>query len=339
MPTTDNPRSNFQNPISWPRFAELIRSHQRFTLTSHVKPDCDALGSEVGLAAVLESLDKQVTIVNADPVPPHLRFIDPDRRIRQLGVDISAQEAADTDAFIVADTSAWIQLGAMGNVLRDTRGVKLVLDHHVSEDDLGAESFKNTQAEATGRLVVEAADELGVPLTPRIATPLFTAIATDTGWFRFSSVTGDTFRSIGRLIDAGANPAAIYNSLYERHTLARVQLMGRILARTAAELDGRLIHTVALQQDFAETGALSSDTEDLVNTTLAVAGTQVAVFFSEQPKGGFKVSFRSRCEVDCAKVAEQFGGGGHRAASGATVAGDWPQVQTKVLEVVRAAME
>ncbi|MGE0606996.1 MAG: bifunctional oligoribonuclease/PAP phosphatase NrnA [Pirellulales bacterium] len=329
---------NVQNPIDWPRLAKLIHAHRRFTLTSHVKPDCDALGSEVGLAAVLESLGKQVAIVNADPVPPHLRFIDPEQRIKQLGIDISAESAVDCDALIVADTSAWIQLGAMGDVLRKTRGTRLVLDHHVSEDDLGAEYFKNPQAEATGRLVVELADELDVSLTPRIAAPLFTAIATDTGWFRFSSVTGDTFRTIGRLIDACAKPAVIYNALYERHTLARVQLMGRILARTTSELEGRLIHTVALQQDFVETGALPGDTEDLVNTTLAVAGTQVAVFFSEQPNGSFKVSFRSRCEVDCAKVAEQFGGGGHRAAAGATVTGDWPIVRAKVLDGVRAAM-
>lgn len=338
MHTIETPSSKLDHAIPWARFVELIRAHHRFTLTSHVKPDCDALGSEVGFAAVLDELGKQVTIVNADAVPPHLKFVDPESRIRQLGVDVSPEVAADCDALIVLDTSAWIQLGAMADVLRRTRAAKLVLDHHVSEDDLGAESFKDPAAEATGRLVVEAADALGVALSSRIAAPLFTAIATDTGWFRFSSVTGETFRVASRLVDVGAVPAATYNALYERHTLARVQLMGRILARTTAELNGRLVHTVALRQDFDETGALPSDTEDLVNATLAVAGTEVAVFFSEQKTGVFKVSFRSRSGLDCARVAEQFAGGGHKAAAGATVSGTWPAVQGKVLDVVRAAM-
>jgi bifunctional oligoribonuclease and PAP phosphatase NrnA len=341
MPAIENPKSKIENraAIDWPRFVELIADHDRFLLTSHVKPDCDALGSEVGLAAVLDELGKEVRIVNSDPVPPHLRFVDPQRRIEVLAADGGNVMLGPDDALLVLDTSAWLQLGRMADVVRATPARKLVLDHHVSADDLGAEEFKDPAAEATGRLVVDAADQLGVPLSARIAAPLFAAIATDTGWFRFSSTTGGTYRTVARLVEAGAEPAQVYNALYEHHTLARVQLMGRILSRAAAELNGRLIHTHALRADFEETGALSSDTEDLVNTTLAVAGTQVAVFFSETQPGTFKVSFRSRTDaVDCSRLAEQFGGGGHRAAAGATVAGAWADVRAKVLDAVRAAM-
>ena len=130
------------------------------------------------------------------------------------------------DCLMVLDTSAWAQLGEMGDVIRASSAKKIVLDHHISSDDLGAEVFRNVKAEATGRLVQEAARELGVPLTPEIAMPLFAAIATDTGWYRFASTTGDTFRFGGALVDAGARPDEIYNTIYEQDTLARVQLRG-----------------------------------------------------------------------------------------------------------------
>lgn len=290
------------------------------------------------MAGVLEALGKDVRIVNAQVTPPNLRFIDPQRKIKALGEDVQAEELADVELIMVLDTSAWAQLGKMGDVIRASQAKKVVLDHHMSADDLGAEEFKNTQAEATGRLVQEAAGHLGVALTPEIAMPLFAAIATDTGWFRFASTTGETFRFGGQLVDAGAKPPAIYNALYEQDTLARLQLIGRILARSATELDGRLIHTAVFRDDFTATKALASDTEDIINMTLGVAGTQVAVILVEQPGGMFKVSFRSRCAVDCSKLAEGFAGGGHKAAAGATVPGPFEPAQAKVLDAVRAAM-
>src|SRR5215469_446940 len=265
--------------ISWSRFAQLIHGHQRFLLTSHIRPDCDALGSELGMAGILDSLGKDVLIVNGQKTPPNLAWIDPRRRIKAIGADVQLADLNDREVMLVLDTSAWQQLGDMAIVLRSTAAKKAVLDHHVSEDDLGAEAFKDTQAEATGRLVLEAAAQLGVPLTPEIATPLFAAVATDTGWFRFSSTTGGTYRSAGQLVDAGAKPTDIYRSLYEQDTLARLQLIGRTLARAQAELDGRLIYTAIFQDDFKATAALPSDTEDVVNVTLTVAGTQVAVIF------------------------------------------------------------
>ncbi len=217
-------------PINWSHFVQLVKSHQRFLLTSHLRPDCDALGSELGMAGVLESLGKYALIVNAQKTSPNLQFIDPLGKIKTLGQDVQPADLQSIDAIIVLDTSAWIQLGAMADIVRSSTAAKIVIDHHVSEDDLGAESFKDAQAEATGRLVLEAAEALGVKLTPQIAAPLFAAIATDTGWFRFASTTGHTYRVAGKLVDAGARPNEIYNSLYEQDTLARLQLRGRILA-------------------------------------------------------------------------------------------------------------
>ena len=325
--------------IHWPRFTELIHAHQRFLLTSHVRPDCDALGSELGMAHVLEALGKDVRIVNGQATPPNIAFIDPERRIGVIHQTVKPEELADREILLVLDTSAWVQLGPMADVVKATKAKKMILDHHLSSDDLGAEAFKNVQAEATGRLVMEAAEQLGVKLTEKMATPLYAAIATDTGWYRFQSTTSETYRFAAKLMDAGANPAAIYNALYEQDTLGRMKLRGIILARITAELEGRLAYTHVLLDDFEKTGSLPSDTEDAINMLLAIAGTQVAVIFVQLPNNAFKISFRSRSNVDCSKLAEQFAGGGHKAAAGATMTGSLADVQPRVLDAVRAAMQ
>jgi bifunctional oligoribonuclease and PAP phosphatase NrnA len=324
--------------IDWPRFVEIVRANQRYVLVSHIRPDCDALGSELGMAGVLRAIGKTVRIVNGQATPPNLAFIDPAKEIGVIGQTVQPAALADTDVVMILDTSAWAQLGPMGDFIRAFPGKKVVLDHHVSADELGAEQFKNVTAEATGRLVVEAAEALGVKLTREIATPLFAALATDTGWFRFASASAGTYRVAEKLIEAGADPAAIYNALYEQDTLGRVKLRGLILARIETDLGGRLAHMYVLKEDFEKVNALPSDTEDVVNSALAIGGTQVAVIFVEQHSGGFKISFRSRSRVDCSKLAEKWGGGGHKAAAGAFVEGPLAEVQPMVLDAVRAAM-
>jgi bifunctional oligoribonuclease and PAP phosphatase NrnA len=324
--------------IDWSRFAEIVRQHRRFLLVSHIRPDCDALGSELGMAGILEALGKSVRIVNGQATPPNLAFIDPTRRIGVIGQTVQPAELADIELLMILDTSAWAQLGPMSDVIRPFRGKRVVVDHHLSEDDLGAEPFKDTQAEATGRLVVDAAEALGVKLTPETAMPLFAAVATDTGWFRFASTSASTYRCAAKLMETGASPAAIYNALYEQDTLARMKLRGVVLARIETELEGRLAHTYVLKEDFVNTKSLPSDTEDVINSALAIGGTQFAVILVEQQSGGFKISFRSRCAVDCSKLAEKFGGGGHKAAAGAFLKGSLAEVQPVVLDAVRAAM-
>ncbi len=335
MPSKATPATSTSRAIDWPRFRELISRHQRFLLTSHIRPDCDALGSELGMAGVLRALGKQVIIVNGQATPPSLAFIDPRRELQALDVDVMPEDLTEIDALMILDTSAWAQLGPMAAVVRSTKAQKIVLDHHVGEDDLGAELFKDTQAEAAGRLVVDAARELGAPLDAEIARPLFAAIATDTGWFRFGSTTPTTMRTAAALIEAGARPSELYNLLYEQETLARLNLRGRILARVRTELDGRLAHTSALREDFDATGALPSDTEDVINLTFGVAGTLVAAILVEQPTGGFKISFRSRIAgVDCNVLAKTFGGGGHKAAAGAFLAEPFETPNPKCWELL-----
>jgi len=325
--------------VDWPRFCELIHANRRFLLTSHVRPDCDALGSELGMAAVLERLGKEVKIINPVEVPPNLRFMDPEGKLESLQSGDAREWIESADVLMVLDTAAWAQLGDMCEVIRTTKATKMVLDHHISSDDLGAEMFKDPAAEATGRLVMEAAEQLGVAITAEVARALFAAVATDTGWFRFASTSVRTYQLAAKLTAAGAKPDQIYRDLYENDTLARLQLIGRAMARTQTELEGRLIHTWLERADFDSTGAIPQDSEDVINLTLSVGGTEVAVILVEQPGGGFKISLRSRSHLDCSLVAEQFGGGGHKSAAGAFLSQPLSVAQSMVLDAVRAAMQ
>lgn len=327
--------------IDWPRFVEVILAHQRFLLTSHVRPDCDALGSELAMAEILEALGKQVVILNADPMPENLGFLDPQQRIQSLHTDISPDAIPEVDVLMVLDTSAWKQLGEMGDVLRKTAAKKIVLDHHESSDDLEAELFKDEKSEATGRLVYEAARQLGVPFTETIANALLAAITTDTGWFRFSSTNSGTLRAAGDLVDAGGDLTTLYRELFEQESVARLQIFGRVMARVQAELDGTLMHTAVLAEDFQITGALPSDTEGLVNRMLQVSSAEAAILFLQLPdQETFKISFRSRGDfLDCSDLAELFGGGGHINAAGATVAGTLDEVRNAVITAAKKMVQ
>ena len=300
--------------LDWASLVEVLRNCRKVVLTSHVRPDCDALGSELGMLGILEAIGKDVRIVNAQATPPTLAWIDPDRRIESLQTGVKKGDLADRDLVLVVDTSAWAQLGAMADVVKEMRANVLVIDHHVSEDDLSDRWFKDTTAEATARIISEVGLRLKVPHTERIATPLYAGLSTDTGGFRFPSTSAETFRVAGRLVDAGASPPAVYRELFEQDSLARIHLVGRTLAGARPAHDGKVIYSTVRQSDIKEVNALPSDTEDLVNLTLAVKGTEVAVILIEQPDSRVKVSFRSRGKVDCNLLAATFNGGGHKAA-------------------------
>ena len=324
--------------IDWQPLCKLIDEHDSFVLTSHCRADCDAVGSELALAKILESLGKSVVIANGDPVPEHIGFIDPGQQVRVLGLSVEPKELWHNDVLIIVDTSAWVQLGPMAEVVKAFPGERVIIDHHVSQDDLGASEFKEETAEATGRLILELGEALGVEITTEIATPLFAAIATDTGWFRFSSVKEETFAALARLVAAGADPPGVFSALYEQHSMARLALRGRILLNIQADCGGRLLSTHVTQQDFLETGANTTDTEDAINSLLTVAGSEVAVLFVELGLDKTKVSLRSRTQFNVQAIAAQFGGGGHKAASGVTFAGTLEEARTAVLDAIRESL-
>ena len=325
-------------PIDWNPLKTIVAANDSFAITCHTRPDCDAIGSELGLLHALEALGKKVRIINADAPPEHIAFMDPDQRVEVLGNRVTAADAHAAEVHIVVDTSAWGQLGDMAEVIRATPAQRVVIDHHVSSDDLEADVFKDSTAEAAGRLVLEAIDSLGVTLTAETARPLFAAIATDTGWFRFPSVTAATYTAIARLVEAGASPTQTFSTLYDRNTVARVRLHGRIMESMTLEQEGTIAFGKATAEDFSETGALLSDTEDVVNKLLSVEGVQVAALVAAMGEGIVKVSLRSRSEVDVRIVAERFGGGGHTKAAGVRYRGTIDEACAAMLEVLREQM-
>jgi phosphoesterase RecJ-like protein len=325
--------------IDWRPLVEVIQQRDRFLITSHLRADCDAIGSELALARTLEALGKRAAIVNSDEVPEHIEFMDPEGRIGVLGGNVTLEALRGFDVLIVVDTSAWVQLGRMAEVLRGFSGVRVVIDHHVSEDDLGALVFKDDHAEATGRLILQLGEALGVNLTPEIAQPLLTAIATDTGWFRFSSVTAHTFTALAKLTAAGASPARAFAQLFEQHSLPRLHLRGRILDHVKPECNNRLLWTYVTAEDFRECGAQLTDTEDAINLLLTVKGVETAVLFVELEPEQTKVSLRSRSDFNVHEIAEKFGGGGHRAAAGVTYRGPMAEAQQAILDALRTGMQ
>jgi len=325
--------------VDWDRLITCFEKHRSYVLTTHIRPDCDAIGSQLALAEILRTRGCQVACINAFTVPPPLQFLDVEGRLMTLGQPGVEKHLEEAEILVVLDTTAWAQLGDMGPLIRQFPRKKIVIDHHVSGDDLGAELFKDTQAEATGRIIAELASHWGIQLTPRLALLLFAALATDTGWFRFNSVRADTFRLAADLASAGIQADQLYRQLYENERLGRFRLMGWAMSRAETVLDGKVIYSYMLSSDFAETGALTSDTEDIINTTLSVAGTQVAIMFIEHTPGQFKVSFRSRCHLDCCRLAAEFGGGGHKSAAGASLSGTLEAVKARVLDAVYRAMQ
>ncbi len=324
--------------IDWRPLIAIVHDSQRFVITSHVRPDADAIGSEMGLAGILRSLGKDVRIVNPSATPNHLSFLDPTASIFKLGEGITTEEACQADVHIIVDTSSWQQIDTVRKVFEQTPAKKVVIDHHISSDNLGAIEFKDTTAAETGVLILELAETMGV--TPGIeqSMQMFTAIATDTGWFRFPSVDVRTMDAVKRLVGFGVQPSVVYRELYERSTLSRLKLHGRVLSRVAVECEGRLAHTYVLQKDFDELSAHPSDTEDLVNDCLTINGAMCAVILVEQKSRQVKCSFRSRTGLDVARIAETFGGGGHRQASGAMLPGPFATAQAKVLKVLQDAL-
>jgi len=329
-----------QSTIDWQRFAEIVHSASNIVLTIHHRPDGDCIGSALAMQQILLHLGKEARIIAPHKTPPTLAFIDPKQDVLALEdlTDDDVRWMRAADLFLVLDTSSWAQLGDMAPYFRESTAKKIVLDHHVKGDDIGAETFIDSAAEATGALVIQAADALSVPISTGVANSAFVAITTDTGWFRFSGVTSGTFRTAARLVDAGVQVDAVYAELYQQESLGRIRLLGRTLAKAEPHLDGQFMLTSILLEDFEAAGALSSESEDIVNMLLQVRGAKMAVLISELKNKTFKASFRSRCEVDCSILAEKFGGGGHRKAAGAYLPPPFEQAKQSVIEAVSEAL-
>ena len=321
-------------PVDWSPLVAFLLRHDRPLLMTHIRPDADGLGAQLALHDALTALGKQPRVAIASKLLPRYEFLDRNRKVIE---DFKPAAFADRDCVVILDTGTWNQLGDFGDWLKTSPLPRVVVDHHLTQDDLGGQSFVDPKAEATGRLAHEIIRALGAPISPTAANHLFMALATDTGWFRHPNTTPATFALASELMAAGANPTALHEQLYEAAPLPRLRLTGLALERLQVRAGGRIAFTEIYLADYPATGAVPGDTEDLINYPRSVEDVEVGLVFIEQPGGGTKISFRSRA-IDVSLVAKQFGGGGHRLASGARTNKPLPETRDAVLAAVEVAL-
>lgn len=308
--------------------AAAIRKANSIVLACHVRPDADALGSLIGLQLGLQQLGKDVQAVSPDGVPAAYRFLP-----AWEGVSDTASGSFDLGIGLDADGSD--RLGAAEPVIL-AQPVVIDLDHHTGPDPFGQIRVVDPTAAATGELVYELLRELEVRITPEIAANLQAALVTDTGSFRFSNVTANVLRIAADLVEAGGHPGPIYEAVYGTRPYQASRLLGRMLSTLQRSADERVVWGALSQADFAEFGLPTSETEGFVDQIRMVEGNQVALFLREETNGEIRVSLRSRGEVNVARIAEEFGGGGHVPAAGCTLPGPLDEATRRVVAAAEA---
>jgi phosphoesterase RecJ-like protein len=294
------------------RAAEEIRRRRRFVIASHVRPDGDAIGSQLAMAYALRALGKEARIVNRDPPPlPLLSF---------PGVaDIEIAERIDDtgDAVIVMESGDLSRTGVAGL----DAGFVINIDHHVGNTMYGAVNWFDVSAAACGEMVFDLVRELRVPLTYEIAVHVYVAILTDTGSFHYSNISPRTFDTCRQCVEAGVNPQAVARAVFDSNSLGRLKLFGAVLRGMQLDAAGQVATLTVDEQLLADCGATYDDTDGLINLPLTVKGIQAVMFFKKIGRDDWRISLRSKGNIDVNAVAKQFGGGGHKNASGCSATG------------------
>ena len=311
----------------------LVEKHDRLFLTSHVRPDGDALGSEVAFAAFLEKLGKQATVLNSDPPPANLEWLPGMRDVRVFNGSLAERQCIDeAGAVFVLDTNAEHRLGELAGPVRGARGPKALIDHHTHPEGWFDVRYVSVPASSTGELIYEIIAAYDPDLIDaRIATALYVAIMTDTGSFRYAGVTPRLHRIVADILERGAIvPGDVHAAIFDRRPMEGLRLLGQALETVRMHCSGRVASITVTPRMLQDTGASSEETEGFVNYALSIDGVAAALLFLETAKGT-KVSFRSRGNIPVDAWARAFGGGGHKNASGAFLFEPLEQVFAKVL--------
>ncbi len=301
-----------------------IERGQRFLVSAHARPDGDAVGSILGCAMILEQLGKQVEMVSCDRVPLIYRTLPCSSAIRQV-----SRVEGEYDAVILLECD-----GIERSRLRGLEGRFLInIDHHVSGRTFADINWIDTEACAVAEMVYDLAMHACVRITPEMATCLYTAVLTDTGSFCYDGTDAHTFELAAELVRHGAKSAAIAKDVYFSHPTSKMLLLGAALSNLRRE--GRIAWMWVTHDDMLRTNAAEEDCEGIVNYAIAIAGVDVAIFLRELSNHRVRLSLRSKGEVNVARIAERFGGGGHQHASGCTLDGPLPDASEMILEVAR----
>ena len=307
---------------------EVLQQHDAFVIVGHRDPDGDSLGSSLALGLALEQLGKRTAVISADPLfTAYRRLPDSDR----IGVSSTAPEGFPVAVFMECN-------GVERTGISGFDGRLIVnIDHHANNPHFGDVNWVDPSIAAVGVMVYRLLVELGVNITPAIATHLYVAILTDTGSFRYSNTDAEAFRVAGELVGLGVDPASVAEAIYENVPADKVRLLAAGLGSLRMEAGGR-VASMVLDRATLEASPGESDTEGIVNHGKAIDGVSVSLLFKEVEVGQYRVSLRSDESVDVAAIAGTFGGGGHPRAAGCVVPGDLAHARREILGAVHRAL-
>jgi phosphoesterase RecJ-like protein len=306
---------------------ELIRGGRRFLLTGHVRPDGDCVGAQAALASLLTALDKDVWIINPDPIEPQFDYL---AREFVYG-SYDGGDLPRHDVSVLLDCSELSRCGRLAAAIQGTHSRKLVIDHHIHHDGpWWDEAYVDISASATGLLVYRMAEQLGVELDRAGCEGVFTSLVTDTGWFKYSNTDAETLRVAGELVARGVDPDALYRAIYQRKRRSHPLETGSVLTTSEYFADDRLVVVCLPREEGKAAPALEGD--DILDILRSVESVEVVLSLRELATGEVKLSARSKTDYDVNALAREFGGGGHKKASGATIDGTLEEVKARLVE-------
>lgn len=312
------------------QIVEAIRTRQRFVLSSHSRPDGDSIGSQLAMVYALRALGKEAIAINADAAPPPLMAFPGVRDIR-----IAPAVEGEFDAAIIMECGDLKRTGVAGL----ERFYVVNIDHHPGNSGYGQITWFDPSAAACAEMVYDLVGALGVPLSKEIATHVYLAILTDTGSFHYSGISPRTFEICRECLEAGVDPVLVARNVYDSNNMGRLKLFGAVLGAMQIDQTGR-IAIVHVDHEMARAaGGTYEDTEGLVNLPLTVKEIEAVVFFKQEQGDEYRVSLRSKGNIDIGSIAKEFGGGGHKNAAGCTVTGSIEQLQQTLVGKIEDAID
>jgi bifunctional oligoribonuclease and PAP phosphatase NrnA len=312
------------------RIVEAVRARRRFVLSSHSRPDGDSIGSQLAMAYALREMGKVAKVINADPAPPPLMAFPGVPEIV-----IAPRVDGDFDAAIIMECGDLKRTGVAGL----ERFFVINIDHHPGNTSYGQINWFDASAAACAELVYDLVRALGVPLTPEIATHVYLAILTDTGSFHYSGISPRTFQICKECLEAGVDPVLVARSVYDSNNMGRLKLFGAVLGAMQIDQSGR-IAIVYVDHEMARTaGGTYEDTEGLVNLPLTVKEIAAVIFFKQEKGDEYRISLRSKGDIDIGVIAKEYGGGGHKNAAGLTVSGPIEELQKTLVAKIERAID
>jgi phosphoesterase RecJ-like protein len=309
---------------------ELIETKRRFAITSHIRPDGDSLGSSLGLYWLLRALDKEVEVIMRDPVPPAYQQLPGAETVR-----VTSSIDHPYHAAFVIECSDITRPG-----LKDLDKQLVVnIDHHSTTALFGKINWIDSTASAVGEMIYNLCKATGVRVSREIAECVYTALITDTGSFHYSNTTERTFKVASELVRSGVRPAKTAEAVFASYPWGRIQLLGEVLSTARRDASGRVACMRQTLEMQSRTQASDEATDGFVNYPLTVGEVEAVALLRECEPGTYRTSLRSKGDVNVARVAGSFGGGGHRNAAGCTLKGDWDEVEAQIMGLLSEAVE